>query len=208
MPTKIIVVMSNDVQFLTNLKEKCNGFEASVQRRHHADNATWFQFLLDTTEDGRLVPKKLPQRRSQFKLNVCHVWQADSVVAAVDAAEEPDGGCCSYTVRLPRRPPKPPDEIFAIAININNVEEYQQFVTSYQQETNEITSKAMSVPTQGSPNLLYKAVREVDFRSCIAEQDVVHVREVLGDVHLLYQQQQAERKAAKNATDGPILLFK
>lgn len=193
MRKRIFVVMSTSVQILQELIAKFDGLTATVQRRSHANNVTWFQFVLDTREDGRLVPKSTSwsKRKKPFRLNVWHVWQATSL-------EQADG-CC--VVRLPSEPPEPPDETFAIVIRIESVDQFHQFLRVYQRAEEEIVPTA-SVPKRGSPpSLIYKAIREVDaFCNGIAEQDAVHVREVLGDVRLV------DRRANANiATDGPIL---
>lgn len=67
------MVISNDAEHLSELARRYDGCEPDVQRQGFGNNVTWFRFIAAIREDGRLVPKAL---------QVCHVWQAASVVAS------------------------------------------------------------------------------------------------------------------------------
>lgn len=200
--------MSSSATFLIELSDACGGggIAAAEQRQSHEDNVTWFRFILDTREDGRLVPKRIGQRKpQQLQLSVCHVWQADSVVAM--ETESPAGW--SYTVRLPRKSPDSDiviKDVFAIALKIDSGAEYEQFLRNWR--SSQVTDLSTSVPTGGSSQF-YKIVVEVDAArdSCsgLSAQPVVCIREVLNDVHLFLPDdifRQAGRTEANNATDG------
>lgn len=194
------------MQFIAKLCEDCQGFaqRASVQRRTEDNNVTWFQFILDTEEDGRLVPKHRPLG-CELKLTVCHIWQADSFIAMINT----DGGN-RWTIRLPRRLPKPPDKLFAMIVEIESVEQKRALLTSYHRLdceellTSATSAATVSAPVSGSPQF-YSVINEFDIRQVILGQDsAVHIREVLSDLHVFRRDPAlpAEQvEAAKNATD-------
>ncbi|PAA77606.1 hypothetical protein BOX15_Mlig025766g2 [Macrostomum lignano] len=198
MPDKIVVAISNSFSFLMELKKERNGggVPAAVQRRSYENNVTWFQFILDSQEDGRLVPKRQQQQRH---VTVWHVWQANTVVGKEPESETSDR---SYTVRLPRKSPDSIgteaviEDVFGMAFKIESSTDYQQFLSSYHRIECQVTG-ASSVPIGGSPSI-YKTLVEVG-DAASDQLDVVHIREVLNDVHLF---QSGQVDIANNATDG------
>lgn len=186
------VVISNDDNYLLELHRKYNGRLADVQRRWYDDgNVTRFEFKIQPgKEDGRLVPKTL---------QVCHVWQAESLV------------CCDRQVRI-----KLPSS--AGAVDVGQCEPVFAILFGFQDTDATIDQfrcdvQGKAAPFRGSPSehQFYQQVKQVSgelsarFYDC-KETDVCLIVREVKDLHLFTEPQSLGRRDPVASIDCHLVI--